>query len=206
MHGHGKLFCILGKSGAGKDTVFEALLQDASLSLRPVVAYTTRPRREFERDGREYHFVTEAAFARLRAAGKIIEERSYDTVRGVWRYATVDDGEVDFSLGSYLMIATLEALPGLRARFGAQVVPFYLAVEDGLRLRRMLRRESRRQKPDYEEVCRRFLADNRDFSPSMLQKAGVSDRVENRRLSACLRCIRERIRAQTEPIPGGLYD
>lgn len=182
----GRLFCLMGKSGAGKDTVFSALLNQ-ELDLHPVVGYTTRPPRDFETDGIEYHFISEAEWEALRLAGKMIEERSYQTMHGVWRYATVDDGRVNFSKGHYLMIATPEALSGLRTHFGRNaVVPLYLEVEDGLRLRRMIRREGRRESPDYAEVCRRFLADERDFADVELARQNITVRVPNRRLRDCL--------------------
>ena len=44
----GKIFCILGKSGSGKDTVFKSLMADKELKLKGVVPYTTRPRRPGE--------------------------------------------------------------------------------------------------------------------------------------------------------------
>lgn len=187
---NGKLFCLMGKSGAGKDTVFRALMQQNALGLHPVVGYTTRPRRDFEAEGVEYHFLTDTVFAELRQQGKIIEERSYRTMQGVWRYATVDDGSVDLTAGHYLMIATPEALDGLRTRFGnTAVVPLYLEVEDGLRLRRMIRREHKREVPDYPEVCRRFLADEQDFAHSELLRQGITISIPNRRLRDCLQKI-----------------
>ncbi|MFT9078403.1 guanylate kinase [Ethanoligenens sp.] len=196
----GKLFCLLGKSGTGKDTVFRALADQQSLNLRLVVGYTTRPRREFEIEGVEYHFVSETAFAALREAGKIIEERCYQTMHGVWRYATVDDGSVDLSTGQYLMIATPEAIDSLRAHFGGTaVVPLYLEVEDGLRLRRMLRREGRREAPDYREVCRRFLADEQDFDCDVLLQHGISKGISNRRLQDCVTQITEIIVQSSAP-------
>ncbi len=183
----GKLFCLLGKSGAGKDTVFHALMA-MPLGLRPVVGYTTRPRRDGEQEGVAYHFVTEETFSAFRAAGKLIEERGYQTVRGLWRYATVDDGSIDLSGASFLMIAAPAALAGLRARFGEEaVVPLYLKVDDGLRLKRMIRREEHLGSPDYEEVCRRFLADCRDFSREALRGAKVEKMIANDRLRDCLR-------------------
>lgn len=187
---NGKLFCLMGKSGTGKDTVFHALVQQLSLGLHPVVGYTTRPRRDFETEGVEYHFLSDAAFAALRQAGKIIEERSYQTMHGIWRYATVDDGNVDLTEGHYLMIATPQALSDLRAHFGSEtVIPLYLEVEDGLRLRRMIRRENKRENPDYAEVCRRFLADEQDFACGEWLHQGIAFSVVNHRLRDCLRQI-----------------
>lgn len=88
----GKLFYIMGKSASGKDHIYEALLRDPALGLSPLVLYTTRPIRQNERDGREYHFVDQEKMVRLRLAGRIIEERVYDTVFGPWYYFTADEG------------------------------------------------------------------------------------------------------------------
>ena len=52
-----KLYVLMGKSASGKDTVYHRLLADGALNLKPVVLYTTRPRREGEEDGRDYYFV-----------------------------------------------------------------------------------------------------------------------------------------------------
>lgn len=40
----------------------------------------------------------------------------------------------------------------------------YIEVEDGERLARALHREGKQEEPRYEEMCRRFLADQVDFS------------------------------------------
>lgn len=185
MEETGSLLCLVGKSGSGKDTVFRRLLERYP-RLHAVVTYTTRPRRGGETEGVEYHFVTPNAFQEYEAAGKLIEKRSYHTVQGVWEYGTVDDGSIDLRRGSYLLIATLEGLEGLRHRFGAAVVPLCLEVEDGERLERLLARERRQAQPDYCELCRRFLADETDFSAVCLQKAGIETVFPNDGLDACM--------------------
>ena len=53
----GKIFYIMGKSSSGKDTIYSRLLQDEAMQLKKIILYTTRPMREGEQDGREYHFV-----------------------------------------------------------------------------------------------------------------------------------------------------
>ena len=71
-----KIFYLMGKSAAGKDTVYEALLQDKELSLVPLIPYTTRPIREAEQDGVDYHFTDEEGYRKLAEAGRVIEVRS----------------------------------------------------------------------------------------------------------------------------------
>jgi guanylate kinase len=68
----GRLFVIAAPSGAGKTSLVKALL-DSDPTLRLSVSHTTRKRRETEREGREYHFVSLPEFEQLRAAGEFLE-------------------------------------------------------------------------------------------------------------------------------------
>jgi guanylate kinase len=63
---------VSAPSGAGKSTVLQRVLRETR-GLRFSVSHTTRPPREGEQDGREYHFVTEAVFEEHRAAGGFLE-------------------------------------------------------------------------------------------------------------------------------------
>jgi guanylate kinase len=57
----GKLFLILGPSGAGKGTVMEEVKKRHSEFVYPLSA-TTRERRPGEKDGVQYHFISKEAF------------------------------------------------------------------------------------------------------------------------------------------------
>ena len=176
----GKRYCLLGKSSSGKDTLFKMLLEESGLSLKTIVPYTTRPIRVGEQEGVEYHFVTEETQKKLEAEGKIIELRAYDTICGVWKYFTVDDGQIDLATDNYLVIGTLESYVKMRDYFGAEkLVPLYVEVEDGERLLRALTRERAQKEPNYAELCRRFLADSVDFSAERLKAAGICRWFEN---------------------------
>ena len=176
----GKIYCLLGKSSSGKDTLFKMLLEESGLSLKTIVPYTTRPIRGGEQEGVEYHFVTEETQKKLEAEGKIIELRAYDTICGVWKYFTVDDGQIDLATDNYLVIGTLESYVKMRDYFGAEkLVPLYVEVEDGERLLRALTRERAQKEPNYAELCRRFLADSVDFSAERLKAAGICRWFEN---------------------------
>lgn len=176
----GKIYCLLGKSSSGKDTLFKMLLEESGLALKTIVPYTTRPIRVGEQEGVEYHFVTEETQKKLEAEGKIIELRAYDTICGVWKYFTVDDGQIDLATDNYLVIGTLESYVKMRDYFGAErLVPLYVEVEDGERLLRALTRERAQKEPNYAELCRRFLADSVDFSAERLKAAGICRWFEN---------------------------
>ena len=155
-------------------------MEKGALGLKTIIPYTTRPIRDGEQDGREYHFCTEDTVQRLQDAGRIMELRAYNTVYGVWKYFTVDDERIDLSKNNYLYIVTLEGYTKIREYFGAdRVVPIYIEVEDGERLMRAIAREQKQDVPKYEEMCRRFLADSADFCDEKLLEAGVVRRFQN---------------------------
>lgn len=189
----GKIYCVMGKSSSGKDTVYKKLKEQYK-EFRLIVPYTTRPIREGEKDGVEYYFVDPEQFRAMKEDGKVIESRSYNTKCGIWTYFTADDGQIDLSAADYLLIGTLVSYQALRKYFGEEaIVPVYLEVEDGLRLARALERERRQEKPKYAEMCRRFLADEEDFSEENLIKSGITERFGNEDFTECLNKIQRYI-------------
>ena len=187
----GKIYYIIGKSSSGKDTIFKELLARIP-QLKRVVPYTTRPVREGEKNGVEYFFTDEEQVQKLEQAGRIIELRAYDTACGVWKYFTADDGQIDLEAGNYLMIGTLEAYEKMIQYYGAEkIIPLYIEVEDGERLSRALARERRQAQPKYKELCRRFLADEEDFSEEKLGRLGIDRRFCNEDIEHCLGEITE---------------
>lgn len=176
----GKIFFILGKSCSGKDTIFQEIKKNNELDLKTVVGYTTRPMRENETDGEEYFFVSRDRLEELQNDGKVIEVRHYNTVHGVWSYFTVDDGQIDLYENNYLYIGTLESYEQMRDYYGDDViVPIYVEVEQGERLRRAVLREMEQSEPKYEELCRRFLADEQDFREEEIKRLGINKKYEN---------------------------
>lgn len=162
-----RIFCIVGKSCSGKDTIYARILEQNRPGLVPVVPYTTRPRRPGEAEGQTYHFVTEERLRRYEEEGQVIEKRVYQTTQGPWTYFTLR-----FALDAdRLLITTLEGARALMDCYGPEQVRIvYLHVDDRTRLLRYIDRESRQASPDYAEVCRRFLADQEDFSQENLAR------------------------------------
>jgi guanylate kinase len=185
-----KIFYVMGKSASGKDTIYKSLLERIP-QLKQVVLYTTRPIREGEKNGGEYFFTTGDKLNELREEGKIIEERTYQTALGPWSYFTVDDGQIDVnSENTYLMIGTLESYEKTRNYYGENLlIPLYIEVEDGKRLKRALEREFLQKEPKYAELCRRYLADEEDFNEERLNRCGIDRRFKNDDLEECLRDI-----------------
>ncbi|WFR57468.1 guanylate kinase [Anaerocolumna sp. AGMB13025] len=182
-----KLYVVMGKSATGKDTVFKRLKENKELHLKSVTGYTTRPIRNGETEGVEYYFVTEDVLQELKEKNRVIEHRAYNTMHGIWYYFTVDDGQIDLGSSDYIMIGTLEAFEQIRDYYGeGTVVPIYIEVEDGIRLQRALQREQSQVKPKYAELCRRYLADEEDFSEENLNKLNIKKRYENHNIDKVL--------------------
>lgn len=183
----GKIVYLMGKSSTGKDTIFKELLRTGTVALKTIVPYTTRPIRAGEQDGVEYFFTDEEGFQKLLAEGKMIEAREYHTVHGLWRYFTVDDGQIQLESQSYIMIGTLESYRNMQKYFGGdKLLPVLIELDDGVRLQRALDRERKQDHPKYEEMCRRFLADSADFAEEKIAEAGISRRFYNDDLQRCL--------------------
>ncbi len=185
-----KIYIIMGKSATGKDTIYKKITELKELELKTVVLYTTRPIRIGEANGVEYFFVTEKKLDEFQKSNKIIEYRGYDTIHGLWSYFTVDDGQIDLENNNYIMIGTLESYEQIKKYYGKEnVVPIYIEVDDGIRLTRALMREREQKNPKYAELCRRYLADEKDFSESKIIEQGIDKRYSNEDMDTCVKQI-----------------
>lgn len=187
----GKIFCLMGKSSSGKDTIFKALLKDKELQVKQIVPYTTRPVREGETDGVEYFFTDDEGVCRMQEENRIIELRVYHTCFGDWKYFTAADDQIDLTQNDYLIIGTPESFLKTRDYFGEdKVLPVYIELDDGVRLQRALDRERMQDHPKYEEMCRRYLADAKDFSDDRLEELALERKFCNDDLDTCIREIK----------------
>lgn len=195
----GKIFCLMGKSATGKDSIYNQLFARKNLPVKKIIPYTTRPIREGEENGKEYFFCTEKDVQEFEAQGKIIELRAYNTMYGIWKYFTACDGQIQLSDNSYLLIGTLETYTQIRDYFGKdKVLPIYIEVEDGERLIRAIGRERSQGTPKYAEMCRRFLADDADFSEENLKAADINIRFENTNLEETIQKVEAYIRREVD--------
>lgn len=184
-----KIYYIMGKSASGKDTVYKRLLKEFP-EMGTIVLYTTRPIRDGETAGVEYHFVSEKEFLMWKNKNKVIEFRTYETMCGPWTYFTADDGQFNLEKQDCLMIGTLESYEKMKLYFGEKnIVPLYLYIDDGIRLERALFREKQQKSPQYAEMCRRFLADEEDFKEENLRRCGISEKYDNSDLEDCINQI-----------------
>lgn len=78
------VYVVSAPSGTGKTTLNRRLIQEHP-HIQMSVSYTTRERRDAERDGLDYHFVSEQAFRELIKQGQMLE---YAEVFGGTLYGT----------------------------------------------------------------------------------------------------------------------
>ena len=172
-----KIFCLLGKSGSGKSYIYNSILKDhKNLKLKPVIAYTTRPKRTGEVNGKDYFYLSNEEFKFKASSGEFATISEYDTVNGKWCYGTqkkFDDNE------NYLAITTPSQYFDLQKNTDSKLYPFYIHLSDELRKERLKLREAALEKPNYEEIERRMKTDDVDFSEDVLSKIPDLIKVSN---------------------------
>lgn len=185
-----KLIYMMGKSSTGKDTIYNILKQ--KMDVNTYVMYATRPIRDGEVDGVTYNFVSKEQMQEYIDGKKeqsVIEYRTYQTEYGPWIYATINDEQFN-SDKDMLMLGTLESYMKIKENFvedrDVDIVPIYIEVPDNIRLRRAIEREERQKQPKYTEMCRRFIADSKDFSEENLEKAQIKKKFYNMDLQECV--------------------
>jgi len=109
--GPGLLFVVSGPSGAGKDTLVDALIERMP-RLRYSVSATTRDPRPGERDGEHYFFLTRSAFEVRAAAGAFLETKDYNSNL----YGTPRDFVVDTLTQGYDVIMKPEVNGALEVK------------------------------------------------------------------------------------------
>ena len=187
-----KIIYIVGKSSVGKDTIYKILKQ--RMNVKPYVLYTTRPIRTGEENGVNYYYLKQEEMEKYinEKNSKVMEYRTYNTIYGPWTYATIVDGQFE-SNKDLLMEGTLESYNAVKKYFEnnekVKVIPIYIEVDDGIRLERALKREREQENPKYEELCRRFLADSKDFSEEKIKESGITKRFQNNNIDECVQEI-----------------
>lgn len=144
------MIVIIGESASGKSTL-QNMLIESDPSYQKIVTYTTRPMRDGEVNGIDYHFVTDAAFEELSKRGFFVEQNAYRE----WKYGTAKQD----CMNAKKKIAVMTPA-GLRAlkRENIDVVSIYLMVDRRSRLIQILNRGD-----NIEEAYRRSLSDVGQF-------------------------------------------
>lgn len=153
-----KIFAIVGKTCAGKDTVVKELVKRKNMSV--ATSFTTRPKRANETNGVEYNFITRDSFLKKVLDKEVIEFTDYTVANGeTWYYGlTREELEKDDYV---LAIVNPAGVKILKRKYGDKVSVIYITADDKTRLKRYLDRDTSN---NVAECCRRFLADETDFA------------------------------------------
>ena len=150
-----QVIALMGKSGAGKDTMLNVTTQLHSDIFHPIINCTTRPIRSNEINGVNYHFISVAEFTLKVLDGSMLEATEFRD----WFYGTPIDSLVEDKINIGVFNPT--AIEALVEDPRLNVLIVEIACTDKLRLQRSLERE---ENPDCHEICRRFFADETDFA------------------------------------------
>lgn len=189
--GPGLLFVVSGPSGAGKDTLVDAL-RERLPRLRYSVSATTRPPRAGEAEGEHYFFVSREAFERGIAANGFLEWREYNgNLYGTPR----DFVERTLAEGyDLIMKPEVNGAMAIKSRFGDGVLIFLVPDKlSNLRKRLLARRtETTEEIAARLEIARQEMKYIRDFDYIVINEEGNSAQAV-RDLEAILQAERFRI-------------
>ncbi len=164
---NGKIIFYIGPSSSGKDTIFKKTL--LVYDIIRILLLTTRPPRPGEINGNEYDFITDENMKTMDINHELIERRDYNTIHGIWSYAT-SKSSIDLTRSNYLTLNTWDGYQKFLNFYSKDcLIPIYIELDKGLRLQRSLDREKKSKNSDYSEMCRRFLADEQDFTKEMIE-------------------------------------
>lgn len=166
-----KIIAVMGQAGAGKDSFVNAIIKGNYLSLaKPIISCTTRPIRENEQDGVNYHYLTNEEFAEQVVNGEMLEA----TVFNNWCYGTstknLDKNAIN------LGVFNPEGVEILRGYDNIDLIVIYIVADDKVRLLRQLNRE---EHPDCNEIVRRFGTDKQDFRETRINSISPDFVIEN---------------------------
>lgn len=163
---------LVGKSGSGKDRILRELC--ANSDYHEIISNTTRPIRENEVDGVNYHYLTDEEFLRKKDNGEMLETADF---RG-WHYGTSYDNlnENKVNIGVYNPTGYMSLLDN-------DNVEVYGIMVNCSNKERVIRQLNREEHPDVDEIIRRYSTDKADFDYMWIclnKKSGLKqDSIDN---------------------------
>lgn len=157
-----KIFCLMGYTGSGKDTIAKEVIKALNGKVKFLVSHTTRPIRESEKEGREYYFIDNKKFLKMKEENEFIETRVYHTkvekngkvVDDTWYYGLSIREVENCEYG--LFIVDVNGFNELRGKYGSSVVvPIFINVKEETLKQRALNRG------DLEDEVNRRLEDDK---------------------------------------------
>lgn len=153
------LTVIMGKTCSGKNAVVSELKKK---KWKPIVTYTSRPKRRGERDGREYHFISKEEFANKINEGFFIEWKSYKVGRGEWFYGSPLSELVEASQDeiNHVIILTPQGVKDIKNHVKCTVIYLYANIKT-------ITDRLYKRKDKNDTIERRLAADAKDFAEAI---------------------------------------
>ena len=158
------LLVLCGKSGSGKTTT--AMILQRKLGLKRVVTYTTRQKRKGEKDGIDYHFVSEEKFRQMIEASDFLEYAIYNASFGKVYYGSL---KKDYDTVNSVIVLNPKGVEKLLVFSSNSLIVDLVPSRETLKQRLISRGD------DPKEIERRLSADDTDFI-HMYHQAG-SERI-----------------------------
>lgn len=149
-----KIIALVGKAGSGKDTILHGVMEKFPDRFHEIVSCTTRPPREGEEDGVNYHFLSVDEFTKKLLSGDLLEATEFND----WHYGTLRSDLVEDKIN--IGVFNPEGILNLMESFGPELLVIEVLARDKERLMRQLIRET---DPNVEEIIRRYHTDKEDF-------------------------------------------
>lgn len=163
-----KVITLTGMSASGKDAILKGVINRSS--IKPVISTTSRPIRNGETDGVEYHFVSKKQAEKKLYNHEFIEVREYYVANGDrWLYGITKKSIDINSNDTYIAIVDYDGLKQLNKyldRNNVEHYSYYLNVNYQDLLLRSLQREGDMCDLQVEEVVRRFKDDLENVQPA----------------------------------------
>jgi len=146
QHSYDRLI-ICGKSGSGKDYLVDHL---TSFNYDRNVSVTTRPPRDGEKDGIDYHFLSDKEYDEKEMAGEFFSSLTFNN----WKYGTL----LSEWRTKKVFIMTPSGINNLSKKDRVSSYVIYLDISSEVRLCRLAKRQCA------DNVDRRMKADEMDFA------------------------------------------
>ena len=170
------IVALFGAAGAGKDALQKEIVLQSPYLFHEIISSTTRPPRDYEKDGIDYIFLTDNQYKEYLEKNCFIEHADF---RG-WHYGTlvssIEKGKFNIGVFNISGVKQLLQLP----KDDYHIIPIYIMATQKTRLLRQLNRE---EFPDCNEIIRRYQADAEDLATNNLNFWHLMEYNENYEIS-----------------------
>lgn len=150
-----KIVALMGEAGSGKDTILHRIMEKYPSYFNEIISCTTRPPRQGEKEGVNYHFLSVEDFIRKILNGDMLEATEFNG----WHYGTDSQSLTIDKIN--IGVFNPKGVRCLQEDENIELYVFYVRAAGKQRLLRQLNRE---ENPDVDEIIRRYKADTEDFS------------------------------------------